>query len=505
MALEGNLETFYLSSLFQLLSNDKKTGRLRISHDDDVVTVNFSDGTIVFATSTDNEKHLGNLLRSEGIIGDMELENYLLIARNRKKRLGEVLVEECYISKEELTRFIRMQAENILFTIFLWPNGKFRFEDCPVTYSEETDTQFDTMDLILEASRRADELSVLIEHLPARDAVLRYTPKASRSDIAKSLSLQENAVLRLINGTRTVKEIIQQSSYDEFTACKAIHTVLTEGLIEVQEKTDFSLSGDAQQAAEEPRQERRSPEKDAASFFEQQIQKSSQIQSLYEKNLKAAARGTRRAFGTAAALLLAVCAAAGALYYLKPDLFVFNKKEASQPVEPPAPPPAKPSSGPAPPPAPATQSLQDKNAFFFLSLPAGFSVTDRSTRNKSILMLTYAKHVTIDISARPSPAPWNAENDMYTTIAELQTDKQGRARPAIEAYGLISLGGGQGYEIATAETINAIAWQKRIYKVRAHQKMVAITVSCKQCTQAAADALFTAVNDMIRKSLLVYP
>lgn len=503
MALEGNLETFYLSSLFQLLSNDKKTGRLRISHDDDVVTVNFSEGTIVFATSTDNEKHLGNLMRSEGVIGDMELENYLLIARNRKKRLGEVLVEECYISKEELTHFIRMQAENILFSIFLWPNGKFRFEDCPVSFSEETDTQFDTMDLILEASRRADELSVLREHLPPRDAILRYTPKASRSDIAKSLSLQENAVLRLVNGTRTVKEIIQQSSYDEFTACKAIHTVLTEGLVEVQEKSDFSLSEDTQQAAEE--QKRPTPEKEAASFFEQQMQKSSQIQSLYEKNLKSGARGSRRAFGLAAVLLVVACAAAGVLYYQNQDMGFFHSNDAAPPVEPPAPPAPKPATGPAAPPAPETQSLQDKNAFFFLSLPAGFTAADRSTRNKSMLRLTYAAPVTIHITARPSPAPWNAENDMYVKIAELQTGKPGRARPAIEAYGLISLGGGQGYEIATTETINAIVWKKQIYKVRAHRKMVTITVSCEQCIQAGAGSLFATVNDMIRKSLLVYP
>ena len=221
MALEGNLETFYLSSLFQLLSNDKKTGKLRITHDDDVVTVHFCEGTIVSATSTDNEKHLGYLLRSEGVIGSIELEKHLQIARNRKERLGKVLVDECFISKEELDKFVRMQVENILYTLFHWIQGKFRFEECAVSAAEETDTQFETMELILEASRRVDEMSVLEKQIPAKDQMLRYTADAASANRQTTLNHQENAVLRLVNGINTIKEIIYQSGYDEFTVGKS--------------------------------------------------------------------------------------------------------------------------------------------------------------------------------------------------------------------------------------------------------------------------------------------
>ena len=502
MALEGNIETFYLSSLFQLLSNDKKTGKLRITNDVDVVTVSFSEGTIICAASTENEQHLGNLLRSEGIIGDMELANYLSIAKSRNQRLGQVLVDECYISREELTSFIRLQAENILFGIFMWTKGKFRFEDCPVAFSEENDSQFDTMELILEASRRADELSELRKQIPPKEQVLRYTQRASRSDAAKGLSVQETAILRLVNGTRTIREIIQLSSYDEFTASKAVHTVLEAGLVELKEQTDLSLTGE-QKRAPAPEQEYHPPEPDTAQYFEQMLQKSSQIQSMYEKNLKSAPRKSRG--GLAFLLLLLAGSAALYLYYWieKPDFF--DLREPAPAVQAPA--ERQQDTGQDREQAwiPETQSLQDKNSFFFLSLPSGFTAEDRSSKKKTQILLTYASGITVEIEARYWAWKWNPEDEMYTAIAELQTERPGMAPPAVDFYSLLSLGGGQGYEILSSENINAILCKSRRYKIRAHQKMVSITVSCRQCTQDKNGALFGSICALIKKSLLIYP
>ncbi len=504
MALEGNLETFYLSSLFQLLSNDKKTGKLRISNDDDVVTVNFSEGTIIFATSTENEKHLGNLLRSEGVIGDIELENHLLTARNRKQRLGEVLVEEGCLTRQELTGFIRMQAENILFSIFMWPQGSFRFEECEISFSEDNDTQFDTMDLILEASRRADELTVLREQLPPRDQILRYTSGAAQSPEAKNLSLQETAVLRLVNGTRSVKQIIQQSSYDEFTASKAIHTIISAGLVEADEADALSLSGDTAQGKADLEAGQNEWEGQKEASLDDHMQKSAQIQSMYEKNLKPAPRKKSKFLSISVLLLILISAAAGLLYH-EEILRLIDGKNAGQDITQPEKPQKTGSPNQAKAPIAETQSLQDKNSFFFLSLPAGFTVEDRSTRKKSLATLTYARGITVVIEARAWPARWNAEDEMYSAIADLQTAPRGRARPAIATYALISLGGGQGYEITTTAIINAQSVKTHIYKLRAYKKMISITVTCTKCTQDATVSLFSAVDTMIKKSLLVYP
>jgi hypothetical protein len=507
MALEGNLETFYLSSLFQLLSNDKKTGKLRITHDDDVVTVHFCDGTIVSATSTDNEKHLGYLLRSEGVIGSMELDKHLQIARNRKERLGKVLVDECFISKEELDKFVRMQVENILYTLFHWIQGKFRFEECAVSAAEETDTQFETMELILEASRRVDEMSVLEKQIPARDQVLRYTANAASANRQTTLTHQENAVLRLVNGVNTIKEIIYQSGYDEFTVVKALYTLLSAGIIDVKEKIELTLQTEQEPKAPAAPSYTETEKKNVPDVTGQQKTKSRQNMSPQERELPGIPGKKNTFLKSFIAIILVAATAAGAVLLFKmgalPD---FSNMSVTPPVETPTTEmkPARTSEQPEKN-LPETQSMQDKNSFFFLNLPAGFTYQDTSSPRKSIITATYEANITVSIEAQRWSGQWNPEDEMYKKIAGFQNGQSGRARTSIESHAVISMGGGQGYKIASAETINAALCMTLYYTLVGHQKIILIQITCKNCKQSKTGALLNKVDEAIKKSLLIYP
>lgn len=507
MALEGNLETFYLSSLFQLLTNDKKTGKLRITHDDDVVTVHFCEGTIVSATSSDNEKQLGHLLRSEGVIGSIELEKHLHIARNRKERLGKVLVDECFISKEELDTFVRMQVENILYTLFHWMKGKFRFEECAVSLADAADTQFETMELILEASRRVDEMSVLEKQIPARDQVLRYTAEAATVNRQTALNNQENAVLRLVNGTNTIKDIIYQSGYDEFTVVKALYTLLSAGIVDVKEKTELSLKIDESRTTSAETAAKKNQEKNAPDIPVQDQNKRPSLPATHKIDPGAAPGARSRFFRFAGAVAIVFTLSAGAVLLVKMGFinYVFRLTAA---------PPVDTQQTPVTPVEeielpeknlPEVQSLQDKNSFFFLNLPSGFTYLDSSSPRKSKITASYKAHITVSIEAQRWFEQWHAEDAMYEKIGEFQDGQSDRTRTAIESHALISMGGGQGYKITSAETINASLCMTHVYTLVGHQKIISIHVTCKNCKQAQTGALFTKVDETIKKSLLIYP
>jgi len=96
MALKGNIETFYLSSMLQLLAQDKKTGILTIADKGRMVRVYFKNGTIIYAVGTQKEVRLGYLLRTKGIISAEELQKALTLAKQRKERLGKILVEKSF-------------------------------------------------------------------------------------------------------------------------------------------------------------------------------------------------------------------------------------------------------------------------------------------------------------------------------------------------------------------------------------------------------------------------
>ncbi|MCP4714589.1 MAG: DUF4388 domain-containing protein [Deltaproteobacteria bacterium] len=251
MSLRGTIETFYLSTLLQLLSNDKKTGTLRLATPDKRrVTIYFQDGTIVYATSSNREERLGYILKSEGIIGSAELTSCLQEGKARKEKLGRILVEQKLISPRDLESYIYRQVEQILYNLFLWHEGDFEYEDSSFELEEQLKTRLDTMELILEASRRVDEISVLRKQLPSDDGILKLTERVTSEQEVK-LNPREWPIVSLIDGRRSIHQIIHESGYDEFDVYKILFSLVNSGLIESHDETQKRLIQELEQPATE--------------------------------------------------------------------------------------------------------------------------------------------------------------------------------------------------------------------------------------------------------------
>ena len=74
MSLKGNLDTFFLNSIFQLLNADQKTGILKVQNTQKQVKIYFQDGDIVYATGNQKENRLGYHLQSSGLISSEQLD-----------------------------------------------------------------------------------------------------------------------------------------------------------------------------------------------------------------------------------------------------------------------------------------------------------------------------------------------------------------------------------------------------------------------------------------------
>jgi hypothetical protein len=232
MALKGNIETFYLSSILQLLCGDKKTGVLTIAEGDRRVGIYLKNGSIVHAAGTQKEVRLGYLLRTKGIISAEELEGALTLARQRQERLGKILVEKGYISAETLKRFIHQQVREILYDLFLWKRGEFEYVDKDVTVDEEFAADFNHMEIILEGSRRVDEWALLTKHIPNSEVVFRVGRSVGQQQESLSLNANEWRILSLVDSRRTVQQIIADSGHDEFSVYRIMNSLISSGLIE---------------------------------------------------------------------------------------------------------------------------------------------------------------------------------------------------------------------------------------------------------------------------------
>ncbi len=232
MALKGNIETFYLSSILQLLAGDKKTGILTIGDKDRIVRVYIKNGNIVYAVGTQKEVRLGYLLRTKGIISADELQKALALAKQRTERLGKILVEKGYISLETLKKFIHQQVRHILYDLFLWERGDFEYVDQEIDLDEEFLTELNHMEVILEGTRRVDEWEILRKNIPNPQMVFRINKNVEKKKDTVDLTANEWRIISLVDGKRSVQQIVADSGHDEFVVYRMINSLISSGLIE---------------------------------------------------------------------------------------------------------------------------------------------------------------------------------------------------------------------------------------------------------------------------------
>ena len=166
MALKGNIESFYFNSILQLLKDEQKTGILRVNNDDKEIRVYFQDGNIIYATGSQKEDRIGFLLLSKKLISKEQLQQCLIKAQKEKIALGKILVEEGHISTDNLKEIIYEQTQEIIFDLFVWEKGEFEYNDAKFNLEGMIITKISVVKLLLEASRRIDEMSVFRKQIP---------------------------------------------------------------------------------------------------------------------------------------------------------------------------------------------------------------------------------------------------------------------------------------------------------------------------------------------------
>lgn len=243
MNLQGDFEGLTLASILQLLCNDQKTGVLTVTSDTEESRVFFDQGTIVYASASLKEARLGSLMRADGVISADQLQKCLALAKEEKMHLGKILVDKGYISLETLKKYNTKQVEAILYNLLFWKKGRFEYKDAKLNLKGMIITQLNPMKLILEASRRIDELSVLQKYISSDRIVFKMSGKMQSKEEIK-LNANEWRILSLIDGTRTVRQIIDESGYDEFAVYKIFFSVISSGLIE--QKEELSSPADPQ-------------------------------------------------------------------------------------------------------------------------------------------------------------------------------------------------------------------------------------------------------------------
>ena len=159
MPLEGDLKSLNLPTVLQLISQERITGVLKIKKKNEIVDIGFSEGEITgaFFERGDKVERLETYLVKSGILGKNVYEMVVEIHNETKRPMMNILLEDKYLTKEEVERIIKFKIEEVIDEIFTWNEGKFKFEqNSMVSPKSMIKIRMHTEGVILEAARRTD-------------------------------------------------------------------------------------------------------------------------------------------------------------------------------------------------------------------------------------------------------------------------------------------------------------------------------------------------------------
>lgn len=246
-ALQGKIEKFTLPEIFQLIANGKKTGTLGIQNNKDIIMVYFKNGRITYGYGPRQTSHIGQLLSNSGKISAGQLEDAIAYQSGTElsKRLGQILVEKKYVTQEDLDEAIKMQVEELIYSLLAWEDGSFKFYDNQYPTNEEITVDISVENVILEGVRRIDEVNHLKETLPDFCKPLKISEATCGRGKDISLGPEEWNLLAMVDGSTSINELIEQSDYSEVKTIERLASLKLAGLItesKKQAKTDDHLS-----------------------------------------------------------------------------------------------------------------------------------------------------------------------------------------------------------------------------------------------------------------------
>ncbi|MGI8775250.1 MAG: DUF4388 domain-containing protein [Actinomycetota bacterium] len=252
--LKGTLDDFTLPDVFRMLHTARKTGQLEVERSAGNGTVFIREGDVYYAESSLAREPLGQKLIRSGALTDSALMKALDENASTGQRVGEILIAHNAVTVEQLQRAVRQQIEDSVFDLMRWEAGSFEWQS-GVVADVEVPIAISVENLIMEASRRLDELEVINRKIPSNRTVLAMAPRPPEGAAEINIQPEEWRMFVLVNGSRTVGEIADLTGTDDFSAIRGLYGLVSAGLVVVVDAGTDPTEAEATETLEAPASE----------------------------------------------------------------------------------------------------------------------------------------------------------------------------------------------------------------------------------------------------------
>ena len=231
---EGILSSATFPALLYSILNRRDTGVLTLTGEIAEKTIYVQDGRPTFATSSDRDDRLGQILFRNGTVSLEALMNAVEASIGQGKRLGTVLVEEGLIQPHDLVEGVRSQVRHIINGLFVWTRGRYRYSPGALPTDEVITLKLSPGDIILDGIRTIESWGRIWEAVGPLEAIYRTTDRLEGLTPELSLSLEEWNVLAHCERPTPLRELCRLSPMADFEQCRFLWAALTRGIVQRQ-------------------------------------------------------------------------------------------------------------------------------------------------------------------------------------------------------------------------------------------------------------------------------
>ncbi|HZV26980.1 MAG TPA: DUF4388 domain-containing protein [Acidothermaceae bacterium] len=229
MKLEGSLDAFSLPDIFQLLSFTKKSGGLHLRRATTRGSVYFRDGAVTGASSDDGRQALARRLVGSAGVGETELSAAVERAANEGIGVSRALLDAGAVDPDFLRSLVAEQVVDAVFDLLRWSEGDFSFTvDEPGP--DDVGISLGVEPVVNDARSRLESWDHACRIVPSPETVLAL-PVGVREDPV--LTRGEWALLALVDGRRTVAELVALAGRGDYAVVSALAALIERGLLKV--------------------------------------------------------------------------------------------------------------------------------------------------------------------------------------------------------------------------------------------------------------------------------
>ena len=233
--LQGSLSERFVADIIRNIQTSGKSGILHLQRDEFPKRLYFLDGAIVFANSDAESDRLGQFLISGGIIDGPSYERAARAMKKTRRRLGRTLVELGNLADERLDQMINDQIRSIIYSVFSWESGDYKFETIDKPVEDDLSLALSTDEIVLEGVRSMATESTIRHAVGNTDRILHHVEGVAADEKNVTLTASEGFVLSRVDGRTSVDDIAVISPLGDDETLRCIYGLLSAGILRLED------------------------------------------------------------------------------------------------------------------------------------------------------------------------------------------------------------------------------------------------------------------------------